>query len=646
MMALPLRARSLIWSVHCLAAAVAIWAVFFPHPKLAGQEWELVLLGGLALMAGGRKVQVLGNCKPEQNGSLTLGFVITMAAMLRGGPAGGCIVALLGCLSSCLYPRRQPFPQLLFNLSLTAVQSWLSGITYYYLNGSTLAIGGYFTLAAATCAGLVFYTINSAGVTGIIGLSTGADPVKLWKRTVLETGPTYLAGASVIALTIVVSKGNLGAVLLFGTPIAFLVYQSFAASAALAFEKQLRIDEPQQSETQLKHLYEQSESRARQQKALTHLGLLALSGMTLDEWIQHAVEVVSGTLDVRFVSLLERVPGAHKLRLRAGCGWKDGSVGRTTVSTGVGSLAGYTLLTGSATAVQDLNEETRFRKGALLDSHGITSGLTGLVPRSEGGSWGVLGAYSREKREFTDDDAAFIQGVAHLTALVIDRRRHSELIEKNAHEIEGLNQRLQRAMAETHHRVKNNLQIVSGLIELLVMDSGAAIPARELVRLSQHVRSLGVIHDLLTDQAKSQRGIDSLSTKDALDRLIPLLRSLTGPRPLSYRVDDAVLPIGQGASLAVLLNELVSNAVKHGKGDIDVSLAVVNNQARLEVSDGGPGFPPGFTSELAAHTGLDLVENVSRLDLHGKPLYENRPEGGARVVVTFPLSSEEESLVR
>jgi two-component system, sensor histidine kinase PdtaS len=109
-------------------------------------------------------------------------------------------------------------------------------------------------------------------------------------------------------------------------------------------------------------------------------------------------------------------------------------------------------------------------------------------------------------------------------------------------------------------------------------------------------------------------------------------------------VQDARLPVRQGTSLAVLVNELVSNAVKHGRGDIGLSFGMLPGsngsgpRARLEVTDQGPGFSPDFDPAKAANTGVELIESLGRWDLQGEVEYANRPEGGARVVVTFPLS--------
>ena len=97
------------------------------------------------------------------------------------------------------------------------------------------------------------------------------------------------------------------------------------------------------------------------------------------------------------------------------------------------------------------------------------------------------------------------------------------------------------------------------------------------------------------------------------------------------------LPVKQGVSLAVLINELVNNAVKHGGHNVELRLSVVDKDVTLEVCDDGPGFSQAFTARTAAHFGLELVESVGRVDLGGETTYVNRPGGGACVRVTFPL---------
>jgi PAS domain S-box-containing protein len=217
------------------------------------------------------------------------------------------------------------------------------------------------------------------------------------------------------------------------------------------------------------------------------------------------------------------------------------------------------------------------------------------------------------------------------TCTDIDEQKQAEM------EIAALNARLRRSVQETHHRVKNNLQIISALVELQVEENETMVPVSAMTRIGQHARSLAALHDLLTYEAKTNAETDSITTKAALDKLITLLRATTGGRPIRYQVDDFSLPVREGASLALLVSELVSNAVKHGRCDIDVTLTVGGDAARLEVCDDGPGFAPDFDWRTEANTGLGLIDSTGRHDLRGTISYENRSEGGARVVVTFPL---------
>ena len=141
-------------------------------------------------------------------------------------------------------------------------------------------------------------------------------------------------------------------------------------------------------------------------------------------------------------------------------------------------------------------------------------------------------------------------------------------------EIEALNGRLRRSVQETHHRVKNNLQVISALAELQMEAGDTMVPVAALQRIGQHTRSLAALHDLLTQEAKSNVEADSISTKAALDKLIPLLQSTAGERRIQCQVEDFRLPVREGASLALLVSELVSNAVKHGRDAIELTLTV------------------------------------------------------------------------
>jgi PAS domain S-box-containing protein len=218
-----------------------------------------------------------------------------------------------------------------------------------------------------------------------------------------------------------------------------------------------------------------------------------------------------------------------------------------------------------------------------------------------------------------------------------ERKSAEEALVSHQREIEALNVRLQRSMRETHHRVKNNLQIISALLDMQEMQYEEVVPISEIAWLRQHIMSLSAIHDLLTYQARDDSEVYDLSVKETMGKLVPILQSIVAGRAIDFTIEDLRLPVRQATTLTVLVNELVSNAVKHGKGRIGIHFFTKEGEAVLEVSDEGPGFPPDFDPVKGVNTGLELVQTLTRLDLNGKIRFENRPEGGAAVVLEFPM---------
>jgi two-component sensor histidine kinase len=192
-------------------------------------------------------------------------------------------------------------------------------------------------------------------------------------------------------------------------------------------------------------------------------------------------------------------------------------------------------------------------------------------------------------------------------------------------------------MTETHHRVKNNLQIVAGMIELHLMEDRDFITADEVKKLSIHVHTLAAVHELLTQEAKDDGQAHYIPARQVLERLIEMLQRIAGSRHIGSAIAGIRLSAKQGASLALVVNELLSNALKYGKGDIEVELTVESEMAVLRVYDEGQGFPEDFDPIKAANTGLELVHNLSRWDLGGNVRFSTRDIGGGCVTVTIPL---------
>ena len=237
------------------------------------------------------------------------------------------------------------------------------------------------------------------------------------------------------------------------------------------------------------------------------------------------------------------------------------------------------------------------------------------------------------------DKQGAVTGVTGTVCDITARRRAEDAVAKQQAEISALNVRLQRSMSETHHRVKNNLQVISALLDMQEMQYVDAVPVTEINRLRHHVQALSTVHDLLTFQAKNDAEVYDLSIRDAVEKLVPIIQGMAVARPIQYEIEDMRMPVRQITAFTVLMNELIANSIKHGRGAIDLALRIRGERALLEVSDEGPGFPAGFDPVTAANTGLDLVQTLARLDLAGAARFGNTPRGGARVTIDFPVPS-------
>lgn len=179
------------------------------------------------------------------------------------------------------------------------------------------------------------------------------------------------------------------------------------------------------SALEVKDSEERLKAQTRQQQAVARLGQRALGDTDLQALMDEAVEVVAAVLDVEYCEVLELLPNGRELLLRAGVGWTEGLVGQATVGRDLDSQAGYTLSSSGPVYVEDLRSETRFGGTPLLQEHGVVSGISVIVGGSES-PFGVLGAHTKQRCTFTDDDTNFIQTIANVLATAIERHRDEQ----------------------------------------------------------------------------------------------------------------------------------------------------------------------------------------------------------------------------
>jgi PAS domain S-box-containing protein len=182
--------------------------------------------------------------------------------------------------------------------------------------------------------------------------------------------------------------------------------------------------------TKRKQAEEALKVHANQQAMVAELSQMALASTNLTTLMNSCVTMVAQCLKVQSCKILELLPDDHKLLLRAGVGWQPGLVGKATVSAGINSQAGYTLLSKEPVIVNDLSAETRFNGPPLLHEHQVVSGISVVIHGKER-PFGVFGAHTTKHHTFTKDDISFLQAVANLLATAIERQRVEDALKES-----------------------------------------------------------------------------------------------------------------------------------------------------------------------------------------------------------------------
>jgi two-component sensor histidine kinase len=191
---------------------------------------------------------------------------------------------------------------------------------------------------------------------------------------------------------------------------------------------------------------------------------------------------------------------------------------------------------------------------------------------------------------------------------------------------------------EIHHRVKNNLQVIAALLRMQSRRSGSEEVRRALDDSVARILSVAVVHEFFAQQEARVINIKDVSqrivnhTRQGIlqpDKRIRL--TLSGP--------SIYLPAQQATTCALVVNELLQNAVEHGYerkpgGTISVNLQDDGDSVVIAVADDGQGLPDDFSLEQADSLGLQIVRTLVQDDLKGQ--FELREGGGVSAIVTFP----------
>lgn len=251
---------------------------------------------------------------------------------------------------------------------------------------------------------------------------------------------------------------------------------------------------------------------------------------------------------------------------------------------------------------------------------------------AKGRALGVLHVANRQGAPFSEGDMALLRSVAAQMGVALENMR----LREEARQAEALTTLIQ----EMHHRIKNNLQTVADLLSL-EMSSSPSPAARKSLRDSiTRIKSIGAVHQLLsaenirlTDITELARQVCDISLRHLVRPDQRVEAHIEGP--------PIYLPSKQATALALVMNELISNALEHAfcfvgqHGRLEIRLTQEGPQVTVTVSDNGRGLPPDFDISRTRGLGLQIVRTLVEKDLAGTLSFEPGKNSGSQVTLVF-----------
>jgi PAS domain S-box-containing protein len=449
-------------------------------------------------------------------------------------------------------------------------------------------------------------------------------------------------------------------------------------------ERPVRYIAIQHNITPLKTAQESLKANAYRQKILSTLSQHALTGMNINTLMAHAAILTAQGLKVPLCHVLELLPSGKEFLLKAAYGWEEGLVGTMLIPAGADSQAGFTLLMDEPVIVDDFRTEERFNKSALLQTHPIISGLSVIIHgETPERPFGVLSVHTYTARHFKPDDITFLQAVANIIAIAIERkhaesllRQFNEELEKRVtertceleeakREAEEANRMKTRILAFVSHDFKNPLAAIGRFTQILEQQNHNLTPyQQELIRyISDGVTQLRVMVTDILDKARLEEGQMTISLEwveltPLLEELMPVMKSLAAEKQvtLTCEVQPGLTGIeADPRSLRQIILNLVSNAIKYNKPGGEAVLRFSETADRpfavIEVQDTGIGIPPDKLPDLFKEyyrvgsasydkvegTGLGLAYTKKLIDLHGGQILASSQVGiGSIFTVLLP----------
>ncbi len=345
--------------------------------------------------------------------------------------------------------------------------------------------------------------------------------------------------------------------------------------------------------------YAELKDRAGQQEMVAVLGQRALSGVEVALLLAEACKVVRTTLRIDYCSILEVTPGQSGLLCLAESGWPDSAM--THVPGGCASQSGYTLMVRCPVIMEDSLTEIRFQLSEEARVSGARSGVTVTIESGKE-PIGVLTAFSRALRRFTQDDVHFLQSVANVLTAAIDRQRAEESIRRAIQQAEGANRAKTELLSRMSHELRTPLNAILGFTQLLEIDTPTPSQGECIDHISRAGKNLLSLINEVLDISRIESGHTELTTEPVevglfLRDCVALVHDIALRHRVSIHLDPSCerpshTVLADPQRLGQVFTNLLTNAVKYNRPGGQVTLHCADEASRalrISVTDTGVG---------------------------------------------------------
>lgn len=195
-------------------------------------------------------------------------------------------------------------------------------------------------------------------------------------------------------------------------------------------------------------------------------------------------------------------------------------------------------------------------------------------------------------------------------------------------------------LKEVHHRVKNNMQIISSILKMQERQINDPVLKVVLEESQNRIRSMALIHENLYRNENLANIMFSNYVKSLAGNLARTFSEQQGNVTFDYDIDDVYLPLDIGIPCGLIINELISNSFKYAfagkdKGKISIDLKQLDEQSfKLTVADNGVGLPEGLDYENSGSLGMKIVNKlVMQIEGTMEYVFSN----GAKFIIDFKI---------